>query len=644
MGQPDGGWYDEEPPKILGSQPEDKATNINGKKITIFFDEYIKLDNPSEKVVVSPPQLEQPEIKGQGKRITIELQDSLKDNTTYTIDFSDAISDNNEGNPLGNYTFTFSTGDHIDTLEVAGYVLEAADLEPVKGILVGLYKVDEEAKEGAVLSDQPALSDQSVDTLFEKTPMLRVSRTDSRGRFVIKGVAKGHYRVYALQDVDNNYMFSQKSEKLAFLNDLVIPEWKPDIRQDTIWRDSLHISDIQRVPYIHFLPDNLVLTAFTETMTDRYLTKREREKADRFTLYYSYGHAQLPIIRGLNFNADDAFVVEPTVNQDTITYWLRDTLLVNQDTLRMEVQYMATDSVGILQQQTDTLELLSRQPYARRMKEKAEAYEKWKKQQERREKRGQPFETEMEPEALESEYRVPSSIDPDQNPSVSMPTPLERIDTAMIHLYTKADSLWYRVPYLFGEQPGRARTYHLIGEWQPGAEYSLEIDSAAFTDIYGKASRPFKQGFKVRKTEEYSTLILALPGLEDSIVVVQLLNNSDKVIKEVSAQRGQATFFYVKPGTYYLRLFIDSNDNGRWDTGLYSARRQAESVYYYPDKIECRAKWDVRETWDIHARPRYQQKPADITKQKADKAKRTTKGRNLQRAKELGIDYVKGTH
>ena len=108
MGQPDGGWYDEEPPKILGSQPEDKATSINGKKITIFFDEYIKLDNPSEKVVVSPPQLEQPEIKGQGKRITIELQDSLKDNTTYTIDFSDAISDNNEGNPLGNYTFTFS--------------------------------------------------------------------------------------------------------------------------------------------------------------------------------------------------------------------------------------------------------------------------------------------------------------------------------------------------------------------------------------------------------------------------------------------------------------------------------------------------------------------------------------------------------
>ena len=121
MGQPDGGWYDETPPAIVGAVPSDKGVNVKSRKISIFFDEYIKVDNPTEKVVVSPPQIETPEIKGAGKKITVEIKDSLKSNTTYTVDFSDAISDNNEGNPLGNYTYTFSTGDHIDTLEVAGY-------------------------------------------------------------------------------------------------------------------------------------------------------------------------------------------------------------------------------------------------------------------------------------------------------------------------------------------------------------------------------------------------------------------------------------------------------------------------------------------------------------------------------------------
>lgn len=234
MGNPDGGWYDETPPKVIGADPADGATNVNKKKLYINFSEFIKIDNPTENVVVSPPQLEAPEIKGEGKRIAVKLVDSLKANTTYTIDFSSAISDNNEGNPLGDYTYTFSTGDHIDTLQVSGYVISAEDLEPVKGILVGLY------------------SDLS-DTAFQKKPMLRVSKTDSRGHFTIKGIAPGKYHVYALQDADGNYMFNQKSEMLAFNHDIIEPSFKPDTRQDTIWTDSLHIASIDVVKYTHFL-------------------------------------------------------------------------------------------------------------------------------------------------------------------------------------------------------------------------------------------------------------------------------------------------------------------------------------------------------------------------------------------------------
>lgn len=119
MGRPDGGWYDETPPTVVGTYPDDGGTGVKARKISIVFDEFIKLDNATEKVVVSPPQTEQPDIKSTGKRIVVELKDSLRANTTYTVDFSDAISDNNEGNPLGNYTYSFSTGNIIDTLQVA---------------------------------------------------------------------------------------------------------------------------------------------------------------------------------------------------------------------------------------------------------------------------------------------------------------------------------------------------------------------------------------------------------------------------------------------------------------------------------------------------------------------------------------------
>ena len=356
MGNPDGGWYDETPPSVIGAMPADKATEVKAQKVKISFDEFVKIDNPTENVIVSPPQLQAPEIKATGKSIEVKLLDSLKANTTYTIDFSDAISDNNEGNPLGNYTYSFSTGAEIDTMEVSGYVVAAENLEPVKGILVGLYA-------------------NLADSAFEKQPMLRVSRTDSRGHFVIKGVKRGTYRVYALQDVDGNYQFNQKSEMIAFNHELIKPSVMDDTRQDTLWSDSLHIADIKRVGYAHFLPDDITLCAFHEVLTSRYLLSVTRNEANHFAVNFSYGNPKLPQIKGLNFNAHDAFIAIPNAKRDTIDYWLRDTALVNQDTLHMEMTYMRTDSLGKLVAQTDTLEVLSKVSYAQRMKQKQKAFE-----------------------------------------------------------------------------------------------------------------------------------------------------------------------------------------------------------------------------------------------------------------------------
>lgn len=618
MGQPDGGWYDEEPPKILHCSPADKGTDVKTRKISIQFDEYIQVDNPTEKVVISPPQIETPEIKAAGKRIVVDIKDSLKANTTYTVDFSDAISDNNEDNPLGNYTYTFSTGDHIDTLEVAGSVLDAQTLEPIKGILVGLYS-------------------DLADTAFVKTPMLRVSRTDSRGRFIIKGIAPGSYRIYALQDADNNYMFTQKSECIAFSHDTITPSFKPDIRQDTIWRDSLRIDSIRQVGYTHFLPDDIVLRAFTEEQTDRYLIKSERKEADRFTLYFSHGDSLLPAIKGLNFNEQDAFITEATEKKDTITYWLRDTTLVNQDTLKMELQYMATDTLGVLRLQTDTTEILSKDTYEKRMKRLSNEREEWQKKQDKAKKRGKEYQTEMPVTPLEPKYNVESEPDPDKNITIEMPSPLSRVDTACIHLYAKHDTLWYRSAFVFREKAGTNRTYELLGEWRPGIEYSFEVDTMAFTDIYGKTSAPFKKGFKVKEEDAYATIAVSLAGVNGTTVVVQLLNSNDVVVKETTTNNGVAEFFYIKPATYYLRMFIDSNRNGRWDTGDYAVNRQAEATYYYPEKIECKAKWDLNLTWNPTAKRLDKQKPLEITKQKPEKDK-TIKRRNAQRAKDMGIE------
>ncbi len=634
MGNPDGGWYDETPPQVIGAEPEEKGINVNSRKIKILFNEFIKIENATDNVIVSPPQLEQPEIKAAGKRILIELKDSLKSNTTYTIDFSDAISDNNEGNPLGNFTYSFSTGDRIDTLEVSGNVLEAENLEPVKGILVGLHPVADSLKTGSSVLD--------VDSVFRKQPLLRVSRTDSRGHFVIKGIAPGAYRVFALQDMDGTYTFSQKSEKIAFNHEIFVPSFKPDVRQDTIWSDSLHIRSITPVHYTHFLPDDIMLRAFTELQTDRFFLKTERKQANRFDVFFSYGHAELPTIKGLNFNAEDAFVVEPTEKKDTILYWLRDTTLVNQDTLSVEMTYYATDSLGELQLKTDTLEILSKDPYAKRMKKLADEHKEWKKKQEKAAKKGIPVDSVMPVKHLDLKWNAPSELAPDQNISVTFTTPLALADTSKIRLYSKIDTLWYEAPYEFRPMKNAHRTYELLGEWRPEVEYSLEVDSAAFTDIYGLTSNKLKQGFKVKSLDSFSSLIFTFEGMAGKNIIAYLLDKGGNTIKTATTTDGAVQFFYIKPGTYYLQMLVDHNGNGQWDTGNYDEDLQPEEVYYYPHAIECKEKWDVTLSWNPKSTPLLHQKPRVLIKQKDEKKKATIKNRNAERARQKGIEYIQG--
>lgn len=616
-GMPDGGPYDETPPKFVRANPEPNATNNKRKKISIEFDEYIKLDNPSEKVIISPPQKEAPEVKVSGHRVLVEFFDTLRENTTYTVDFGDAIVDNNEDNPLGNFAYAFSTGAHIDTMEVSGTILNAENLEPVKGIQVGLHQNLE-------------------DSAFVKLPFDRISRTDSRGHFTIRGVAPGKYRIYALMDGNQNYLFDSKTEAIAFQDSLVIPDMRQAVRQDTVWNelDTLAYDTIYEVHYTRFLPDNLVLRSFKEENSMQYLVKSERERLNRFSLYFSAKADTLPTIKGLDFDEKNAFVIESNPRNDTIRYWIKDTVMCERDTLTFQMDYLATDTLGQLVPKTDTLRMVNKIDKKRRMALAEEAMKKEEKERKKRAKKGDTLR--VEPKFFAMSVDAPSSLDLNRNIVLKFDEPVEHIDTAAIHMAVKVDSMWNTIPFILMKDSIVPRQYQILADWQPGQEYQLKIDSLGIKGIYGLYTDKVEQQLKVKTLEEYGTLYLNIVGAGPH-AIVQLLNSSDGVVRQQPVtDKNTCDFYFLQPSTkYYIRLFNDDNNNGVWDTGNYEEKRQPEEVFYFPKVWEMKANFEFEETWDVHAVPLDKQKLDEIKKQKPDEAKKI-KDRNKERARKLG--------
>lgn len=613
IGRPDGGEYDEAPPKFIGSTPPPGATNNTRKRISIEFDEFIKLEKANEKVVVSPPQVKQPEIKASGKRINVNLQDSLKPNTTYTIDFSDAIVDNNEGNPLGNFTFTFSTGEVIDTMAVSGTMLEAANLEPIKGMLVGLHS-------------------NLADSAFNTIPFDRVSRTDSRGKFSIKGVAPGTYRLFGLMDADQNFTFNQKSEAVAFFDSLIIPRFEERIRQDTMWKDSLTIDTIIQRNYTHYLPDDVILRSFKEEIFNQRLVKSERLEPHKFTLFFSAKADTLPTLTGLNFDERDAFFIEKNRRNDTINYWIKDSLIYNADTLKFELNYLYTDTLNRLVERTDTLKLATRKGRGTTAKNEDSG----------KKKRGRDKDKEDEPEPtvfLNMKADVPSSMDVYGTISLSFDEPIAHYDTSAIHLRQKVDTLWNDVMYEFEQDSLDIRRYNLYHDWIPEVEYQFEIDSLAFYGLYGLHTDKKSQTFKVKSMDDYGSIMFNVTGA-DSIAFVELLDAQDKVLRKRPVVNGQADFYFLAPGKYGARLVNDTNGNGVWDTGNYEENRQPEMVYYYWQMLELKVRFEIEQDWNVLSHPLDKQKPEELKKQKPDEEKKkqtrerdrsATPGRQRQR-------------
>lgn len=643
---PDGGPYDETPPHIVSmTQPQLVATQ--GKKakkhkkttFELVFNELIAIDNPTENVIVSPPQQETPNISAVGKRIKVEILDSLKPNTTYTVDFADAIKDNNEGNPLGHFTYIFSTGEQTDTMQMAGYVLNAEDLEPLSSVLVGLHPGTENVAPAG-------------DTLFTHTPFDRVARTNGDGYFSIKGVANDRgYNAYALKDADGDFAFSQPTEQIAFTRKLLIPGSFPDVRHDTVWVDTVTIDSIRHIPFTHFTPDDIVLLAFQEKNQPRMLLKTDRTNENFFQTFFTAPSEHIPVIQGLNFDEHGAFIEQRSPGNDTISYWLCDSTLIMQDTLSMTYTYMAwDDSLKQHLLKTDTLDITARTPWEKRMEKAKKEEEKRLKQIERMRKRGQIVDDTPPVKHNRIEVKVGSSLSPAENVMLKFDTPTAVMHEDMVHLYLKVDSSETPAPFEIDTIPTDIMSLRLRAEWRPEQEYKLVIDSGAVENIYHCVSDKQEKTFKIDNLDKFGTLFVELSGLDSLQIVmpdsmpapspydccrVELLNSTGKVAYTANAVNRLAEFYYLNEGEYFLRCIIDRNGNGKWDTGAWADRLPPEDVFYRPTSVNIRAGWDLNEQWNVTELPRYKQKPDALIKQRASKKQQNTAHeRNIKRMEE----------
>ena len=643
IGSPGGGLYDETPPVLVRSEPAEAATSVGRQKITMRFNENIKLDNANEKMTISPPQVKAPTITSNAKTLTIELRDTLQANTTYTIDLGDAVQDNNEGNPLENLSLTFSTGDHIDTMKVMGTLLNAKDLEPVTGAFVGIYALNEDGifpargKEG----DSLQLAIDSIvalypDSIFSLRPFERAGKTDSYGRFTISGVGPGKYRMYAVKDGNTNYMYDVNTEDIAFVDSLIIPSVGSHTASDTIWNrfDSLKVDSIYVHEVTDYYPNDLCLRMFNEGHVIRYLDDMKWKDSTQITLNFAARMPEPPVISLLDeedrgparLDKDAWLICEPNPTNDTLVYWLRDSLVYHRDTLHLTVTYPFTQN-GIDIIRTDTMHLEKPEINVPEDQHPEDKDDKKKKKRRKKDQEEAPKDT-LPKTVFMSIKLLDSKIDVGKRPRFETSAPLDSLNTEALHLEQQKDTIWVPLDFELVQDSLRLRRYtlHAKPHFSPGQNYRLICDSASMHDIYGHPLDSIAMTFSEKKSDEYAHLLVNVQGVEGE-AFVQLLNEKDNPVQQVSVKNGQARFPQAPVGKCYVRLVEDRNGNGIFDVGSLDGRIQPENVFYLPKMLEMRENWDYSETWNVRATELDKQKPDEL-KQNKPKEKKEKKSKN----------------
>lgn len=584
---PQGGPKDSIAPMPVRSVPENGSLHFHGDKIEVAFNEYLQLDNVTQNLVMSPPQQHPPEVKVRGKHLQIQFVDTLRDSTTYTLDFGDAICDFTEKNPFRNYTFAFSTGAVIDSLEIRGRVYDALSLNPLSGIFVGVH-------------------DNLEDSAFTRMPFARTARTDSVGAFRIGNMRHGTYRLYAVEDISRDYRLTP-GESFAFADSMIVPEVHPHYVTDSLGRDSLIGYD--------YGPADLMLWISKPEQQRLYLLRAVREQQHQMKICFSCEPDSLPSFRALRPSecdsmATDSGWVDPTPyihthyssHHDTVTLWMTDSLAIAQDSMFFEMRYRRTDSLYRLEWAVDTLRAIYRAP---RMSTKALKAKRLREENRK----------------LDIKSNASKKFELYDSLRITCSTPLMTIERDSIHLFERKDSVLKPLSFTILPYDTLPMELTLLASLGAGKSYELQMDSAAMFDVYGAPNKSEKFSLTVKTPEDYSTLrVKILPFRTDARI--QVLDAKDKVLRELPAVSEGALFRYLKPDTYYLKMYIDANGDGQWTPGCWEEHRQPETVYYFPDKLQTKSNWDFEEEWDYTVVEQTQAKPIELIKASANAKKK----------------------
>ncbi|HOU27104.1 MAG TPA: Ig-like domain-containing protein [Paludibacteraceae bacterium] len=567
---PQGGIRDTTPPQVLKSSQSNKATSATNQRLEWIFDENIQLEKQQENILVSPPQKQAPTIRAMGKKLSVAFADSLTSNTTYTIDFGNAVVDLNEKNALANFSWNFATGATIDTMQLAGYVIDARTLTPYEGIIVGVYK-------------------SNKDSAFVSTPFDYVARTNSQGFFTIRNIPQVPYQIYALKDIPQAFYYDQKGKEIGFFSQKVTPEVVKHLQTDTIWNenDTVSILRIDTSYSISYAPNDVLIKLFSEERAMIPTLQRAlRPSKESFTLLMSAPLDKEPLITPINVETSNWLKREQTNRMDSLVYWITDSNALALDTIQFTVSYASADSL-----KTDTIALTYKQPRARTANEKTQ-------------------------QQLEIVSLTKSPVDIADTLRLQVKEPMKSLNIEKMHLTMRIDTTWHNVPFsLQYDDDNCKKKISVLFDRKERANYRLVIDSAAIVSDYGKQNTSFVQTFTTKSPDDYASLMIEWKNIPP-YGIVELLDAKETVVRAVHVSEPTTVLRLLSPGNYFLRLVLDANQNGKWDTGSVLPKLEPEEVYYYPKRLVLRANWDSVEEWDYTAIPLLQQRATELPKSK----------------------------
>ena len=588
MGFPTGGPKDEDPPYVKKSSPEMNALNFQGNKINIEFNELIQVKEVSQKLVVSPPMNKKPYVVARGKNLHIEFEEELQPNTTYTLDFADAISDFNEGNVIPSFQFSFSTGETVDSLQVSGHLFEADDLSPADGVLVMLY-------------------DNLADSAFKTRVPVRMAKTDMHGHFSIHNVRPGKYRIYALDDHSNSYKFTNPGDRIAWLDSIIEPSFENKMVLDSVSidLDSMTIDTVVYKEKLVYTPDSLLMFLFQEDYKKQFLVSNDRPEKGKLVFIFNRPlEKELKVEVTGHEDMKEWMMVERSAAYDTVVCWIKDSTLYNRDSLSFTLVYPMRDSLNNPFDKVDTLTMY----YF-----KEEVVKKKKKK-----KKGVKVEI---PHLKIKKFSTTLNIYAAN--SFQLPAPAIKFDKKAVKLMQVVDTVQQEVPFDFWQDTLNIRKYYILHKWEPGANYLMSIDSAAIEDIYHLKNFRIEKKFKVKKEEDYGKIFIQLEKPAENWLLQIMSANKEHVVQQgYVPENGKIAFQYLSPGDYMLRIVLDENHNGKWDTGNYDKKIQPERLIYYPAKVSLRANWDmvitdwVPEEFDIYRFSEKFRKPSSSRRNK----------------------------